>query len=95
MNIELTQWEVIEALSDYVEANYGIMVDAEAQLSDYPTISYTESTYAPKKHKNGKVMRHAQHGYTLQEVVKRELKYLAFEETCTFNFEVNTVEFKL
>ena len=88
MNIELTQWEVFEALEDYIKKRYGFSVGIEEQCSEYPTIAYTEAVYAPRKHKNGKVMKHEKYGYPLTEIVKREKRWLSFEECCTFVFDL-------
>ena len=88
MEIKLGQYDVLEAIEEYVKKNYGFELDCYNQLEEYPTISYLKRIYAPKKHKNGKVMKHPDYGYVLSEVVKTEQKYISFGEDCDFSFYI-------
>ena len=57
MQIELYQYEVMEAIQEYLYKEYGIDVDLYESLGDAPCISATEMEYPIKKHKNDKPMK--------------------------------------
>ena len=57
MQIELYQYEVMDAIQEYLYKEYGIDVDLYESLGDAPCISATEMEYPIKKHKNGKPMK--------------------------------------
>ena len=57
MQIELYQYEVMDAIQEYLYKEYGIDVDLYQSLGDAPCISATEMEYPIKKHKNGKPMK--------------------------------------
>jgi len=57
MQIELYQYEVMDAIQEYLYKEYGINVDLYESLGDAPCISATETEYPIKKHKNGKPMK--------------------------------------
>jgi len=58
MNITLYQYEVMDAIQEYLYKEYRIDVDLYESLSDAPCIAATETKYPVKKHKNGKPMKH-------------------------------------
>ena len=57
MKITLYQYEVMDAIQEYLYKEYGIDVDLYESLSEAPCISATETEYPIKKHKNGKPMK--------------------------------------
>jgi len=57
MQIKLYQYEVMDAIQEYLYKEYGIDVDLYESLSEAPCISATETEYPIKKHKNGKPMK--------------------------------------
>lgn len=60
MNINLYQYEVMDAIQDYVKKEYGIDVDLYESLSECPLITTTERDVPYKKYKNGKVIKDEQ-----------------------------------
>ena len=57
MQIELYQYEVIDAVQDYLKKEYGLDVDLHESIYDCPSIEHIEIKYPVKKHKNGKPMK--------------------------------------
>jgi len=57
MNITLYQYEVMDAIQEYLCKEYGINLDLYESISEAPCISATERKYPVKKHKNGKPMK--------------------------------------
>ena len=53
MEIKLMGYEVLEAITNYIEIEYKIKIDAD-KLQDHPHLEYRVPNYAYKKHKNGK-----------------------------------------
>jgi len=88
MEIKLMQYEVLEAIEDYIKKNHSFEIDINDQLEEYPSIAYLERTYGPQKYKNGQVKKHPEHGYVLNEIIKTEQKYISFGEDCDFSFYI-------
>ena len=57
MQIELYQYEVMDAIQEYLCKEYGIDLELYESLGEAPCISATEMEYPIKKHKNGKPMK--------------------------------------
>ena len=81
MNITLYQYEVIEAIEEYVSTKYGMDI-YNIKLSDNPCIEYTEQETPYKKHKNGKVMKDSE-GYKIFDHANSKFitKHISFGET--------------
>jgi|TARA_R110001592_G_scaffold226535_1_gene482679 hypothetical protein len=56
MQLIMFEWEVQEALTDYLQKQYGMKVDIEET-----SIEYQELERVFKKHKNGKIIK-SEHG---------------------------------
>ena len=80
MNINMNWYEIMAAIEMYLKEEYELDFDFQRDCSEYPSIDWSEDVYAPKKHKNGKVMKHPEHGFVMQEVVSREKKYMTFSD---------------
>jgi hypothetical protein len=79
MKIELCQWEVMEAIKEYLEREYGID-DEQFELRDLPHIEYQRAKWEPIKHKNGRIKKHPEHGHTLREIVGYETESICFND---------------
>jgi hypothetical protein len=87
MNITLYQYEVVEAIQEYLTQKYDMDVDLQNNFIDWPCIEYTETETPYKKHKNGKVMKDAD-GYKIldHENSKRITKHITFGECDEITF---------
>jgi len=54
--IKLHQYEVLDALTNYLSEEYGMSVDLrlDERIDSYPTINYSVPEYAYKKTRDGK-----------------------------------------
>ncbi len=90
MNITLYQYEVVEAIQEYLTQKYDMDVDLQDNSIDWPCIEYTETETPYKKHKNGRVMKDAD-GYKIldHENSKRITKHITIgeEDEITFYLE--------
>ena len=86
MEIKLHGYEVMSAIEDYIRDKYDIDFVFEQDCCDYPTIDWSEDVYAPKKHKNGRVVKHPDYGHVMQEIVGREKKNMMFTDDADFSF---------
>lgn len=57
MQVELYDWEVKEAIADYMKKEYGM--DFNTDHIDQAEIEYLEVEKVYKKHKNGKIVKNA------------------------------------
>ena len=53
MEIKLMGFEVLEAITNYIEIEYKMKIDVD-KLQDNPYLEYRVPNYAYKRHKNGK-----------------------------------------
>ena len=65
MQIELYQYEVMEAIQDYLVKEYSIDT-CLGESSEPPCITAVEIDYPIKKHKNGKPMKD-EHGFSIRD----------------------------
>jgi len=66
MNIELYQFEVMEAINDYINKKYNFSMDME-QIFEHPMIEYSEYERVYKKDVNGKVKKRKDGSWILDE----------------------------
>ena len=92
MNIKLHGYEVIHAIEYYLKDKYGIDFDFERDCYENPSLSYHSTVYAPKKHKNGKVMKDPDHGFVLREAVGREQTFATWDFDCELTFYLAEIE---
>ena len=79
MKIELGQYEVMEAIKEYVQREYGIN-DVQNELCDLPHIQYERAKWEPMKHKNGRIKKDPVLGYTLNKIVGYETEMIPFSD---------------
>jgi hypothetical protein len=72
MEIKLDGYELRKAVEDYIKLKYNIDFDFMEDSHEYPRLEYSKPIYEAKKHKNGRVMKHPEHGYVMQQVVRYE-----------------------
>ena len=75
MNIKLSGDEVIYAIENYLKDKYGINFDYQEDCFETASLSYYSTVYAPRKHKNGRVMKHPDYGFVMQEPVGQEQNF--------------------
>ena len=85
MKIELCEYQIMEAIEQYLEREYSIR---DLQFDCSPSIEYQEPKRVPIKHKNGRVKKHPEHGYDLTEIKGYKTLYVDFNESCSFNLYV-------
>ncbi len=61
MKLELAQWEVMFALTNYIKEEYGMECDLTDGI-DEASIQYQKQIVPPKKYKNGRPIKN-EHGY--------------------------------
>jgi hypothetical protein len=93
MKIEIDGYEVEEAILDYIKKKYGISVRVS---EDDPcmTLESQERVVAYQKHKNGRIKKHSEHGYSLVDNEKSTWKtiYTHMEESDQISFYVDEIE---
>lgn len=72
MEIKLNSWDINQAIEDYIKIKHNIDVDF-SEMHDYPCFEFTEREVVYKRHKNGKVKKHKD-GYWL--VDEKKTKYV-------------------
>tara|TARA_R110001592_G_C13139200_1_gene747190 strand:- start:2064 stop:2333 length:270 start_codon:yes stop_codon:yes gene_type:complete len=72
MEIKLNSWDINQAIEDYLKKKHDLDVDF-SEIDDYPCFKYTEREIVYKRHKNGKVKKHKD-GYWL--VDEKKTKYV-------------------
>ena len=87
MNITLYQYEVVEAIQEYLTQKYDMDVDLQDNFVDCPCIKYIEIETPYKKHKNGKVMKDADGDKIFDHAnSKRITKHITFGEDDEITF---------
>ena len=77
MQLIMFEWEVQEALTDYIQKQYGMKVDIEEA-----SIEYQELEHVFKKHKNGKIVKSEHGGFeTDWENSSYVTKHINFNDT--------------
>jgi len=72
MEIKLNSWDINQAIEDYIKKKHDLDIDF-SEMHDYPCFKYTEREIVYKRHKNGKVKKHKD-GYWL--VDEKKTKYV-------------------
>tara|TARA_Y100000592_G_scaffold27384_1_gene43506 strand:- start:323 stop:637 length:315 start_codon:yes stop_codon:yes gene_type:complete len=93
MKIELSYFEIKDAIQEYLEKHHGLSVnldvyDSECQLEDGAMyIDYRERDKVFKKYKNGKVVKNEYGNPVVDwELSKFVKKSISFDDTCDVSF---------
>jgi hypothetical protein len=86
MEIKLNSWDINEAIADYVKKKHSLDIDF-TEMHDYPCFKYTEREVVYKRHKNGKVKKH-KNGYWLidEKQTKYVTKYAEVSDDSSISF---------
>ena len=83
MKVELSYYEMVEALEDFVEKKYNLKLNLDETETEF---KYRKDIYKPLRYKNGKIKHCPVHGYELKTLDRWETKYIAFNERCEMQF---------
>ena len=72
MEIKLHSWDINQAIEDYIKKKHDLDIDF-SEMHEYPCFKYTEREVVYKRHNNGKVKKHKD-GYWL--VDEKKTKYV-------------------
>ena len=86
MEIKLMQYEVLEAIEDYIKKNHSFEIDINDQLEEYPSIAYLERTYGPQKYKTVKLRSIQNTVLSLMKLSRPNKNILPLAKTVTLVF---------
>ena len=72
MEIKLNSWDINEAIGDYIKKKHNLEIDFK-EMHDYPCFKYSERKVVYKRHKNGKIKKHKDGYYLIDE---KQTKYV-------------------
>jgi len=93
MEIKLSQYEVMDAVEQYINKKYNMCIDLEDQTQEYPSIEHTVYNRVWKKHKNGKDFKD-KNGYVVLDKEKSSYKdkIIIFDEGADLCFYLSEAE---
>lgn len=85
MEIKLNSWDINEAIGDYIKKKHNLEIDFK-EMHDYPCFKYSERKVVYKRHKNGKIKKHKDGYYLIDEKqTKYVTKYANVSEEASIN----------
>ena len=85
MEIKLNSWDINEAIGDYIKKKHNLEIDFK-EMHDYPCFKYSERKVVYKRHRNGKIKKHKDGYYLIDEKqTKYVTKYANVSEEASIN----------
>jgi hypothetical protein len=86
MEIKLHSWDINEAIADYIKKKHDLEIDFK-EMHEYPYFKYSEREVVYKRHRNGKIKKHKDGYYLIDEKqTKHVTKYAEVSDDSSISF---------